>query len=492
MSTPESTPESTTTPPSAAELLALLRGSALFGDLTEGDLQGLVADARMRDVPDGGTLIEEGAPATGIYVVVNGELEVLRKAGDQDVPMAVRGPGEVIGEMSLLDGARRNATVRARTPATVLAIPRAALDETILDNPEALLTVLRTVVARLLSAEAHLVQHQKMAALGTMAAGLAHELNNPAGALQRSAGQLREAIVGWEPLAHDLGAAHLDDSGVRIDAIRRQLAERSDTLAWLDPLARSDQEQAVQGWLERLGVDEAWKLAPRLVDGGWSVPLLEQSVSGLTPADAGVVLRWLAEGQTVFNLLQEVSHAARSISEIVGAVKTYTRLDEAPIQEVDIHAGLDVVLSLMRHKLRGINVRREYAANLPKITANATELNQVWTNLIDNAVDAMQQAGNLTVGTGTRPLDLTLRTTQAADGESILVEVIDSGPGIPPESCKRLFEPFFTTKPAGQGVGLGLSITYSIIRRHGGDITVDSFPGRTAFAVSIPVRSAVT
>jgi signal transduction histidine kinase len=486
------TTDNTITATTPEEMLGLLRGSTLFGDLAEGDLRSLLQDANVRQVPDGGTLIEEGAPATGIYVVVNGELEILRKAGENDVSMAVRGPGEVIGEMSLLDGARRNASVRARTDATVLSIPRSALDETVLDNPEALLTVLRTVVSRLLSAEAHLVQHQKMAALGTMAAGLAHELNNPAGALQRSAGQLRDAIADWEPLASDLGATGLDTSEGRVDVIRRQLGERGAEMIWLNPLERSDREQEVQTWLEGLGVADAWKLAPRLVDGGWGVATLEHAVRGLTPADAGVVLRWLSEGQMVYNLLQEVITAARAISEIVGAVKSYTRLDQAPIQEVDVHEGLDVVLSLMRHKLRGVTVRREYATGLPRVTANATELNQVWTNLIDNALDALASDENLTVGTAPKARDLTIRTALSVDGEAILVEVIDSGPGIPPEACKRIYEPFFTTKPPGQGVGLGLSITYSIIRRHGGDITVASQPGRTAFTVTIPVRSEVT
>jgi signal transduction histidine kinase len=263
-------------------------------------------------------------------------------------------------------------------------------------------------------------------------------------------------------------------------------------MVWLNPLERGDREQEVQRWLERIGVAEAWKLAPLLVDGGWGTATLERAMRGLPAGDATVLLRWLAEGQSVFRLLQEVSTAARAISEIVAAVKAYTRLDQAPVQEVDVHEGLDVALSLLRHKLRGVIVQREYTTGLPRITASATELNQVWTNLIDNAVDALGGQGHLTIRTApVGSSDLTHGTAPAGIREAILVEVIDSGPGIPPEVCKRLFEPFFTTKPPGQGVGLGLSITYSIVRRHGGDITVDSRPGRTSFAVSIPVRSEV-
>jgi signal transduction histidine kinase len=457
-------------------LRTLLRDLPLFGHLGDDDLDRLVDDSALQTLQAGQVLIEEGDPATTAYVVVEGELEILRRTGGRDVPLGVRAAGEIVGEMSMLTGDRRNATVRAHTPARVLPITRAALDGILASNPAAALALLRLVMQRLKGAEAQLVGHQKMAALGTLAAGLAHELNNPAAALARGAEQLRAAVIDWEQRAEALGAMTLGSTERgTLDVLRGEMHTRAAEVALLDPLARGDRERAVQRRLEAAGFADAWQLSPLLVDAGWDVESIAALEARFAPEHRSIILWWLALGQNVLRLLHELSTSAGAISAIVTAVKGYTRLDQAPVQEVDVHEGIEQSLTILRHKLRDVGVARQYAANLSRITAYAGELNQVWTNLIDNAADAMNGHGELSIRT-------------ARDGDWVVVEIGDTGPGIPPQVQARIFEPFYTTKPPGQGTGLGLSITYSIVRKHGGDIQFDSRPGRTRAIVRLPAR----
>jgi signal transduction histidine kinase len=244
----------------------------------------------------------------------------------------------------------------------------------------------------------------------------------------------------------------------------------------LDPLARSDRESDMQAWLEGIGIDEGWELAPALVASGWELESLRKLAPAFDPETLVLVVRWLAAGCAVYSLLNETHMGAERISEIVKSVKAYSYLDQAPIQEVDVHEGLENTLVILRHKTKeGIHITRDYAPDLPHIEAYGSELNQVWTNIIDNAVDAMNGQG-----------ELTLRT-RANDGK-VTVEIEDTGPGIPKEIQQRIFEPFFTTKPPGQGTGLGLHISYTIVNKHYGQLRVESQPGRTAFQVTLPLQ----
>jgi signal transduction histidine kinase len=295
-------------------------------------------------------------------------------------------------------------------------------------------------------------------------------LNNPASALQRSASALCDAVSAWERQS-----ATLDADEIRsLDGIRAELAARARDPRWIEPLARDALEREVAGWLATQSVDGGWKLAPLLVDAGWDSASLGQQISDTDPSHRPSLLTWLASGQQVHTLLHELTTSATTISQIVAGVKSYTRLDESPVQTVDINAGIDQALAMLRYKLRGISISRDIPAELPTIEANAVELNQVWTNLLDNAADALD-------GTG----EITIRTT--LDGDRIVVEISDTGPGIADDARPRLFEPFFSTKPPGKGLGLGLSISWSIIRRHDGELLVDSQPGRTTFTVRLPV-----
>ncbi len=457
--------------------IEFLRQLPLFAGLSESDLEWLFENASPVSVRQGELLIEEGSPGDSLYIVLDGEFQITKRSGPQDIAIDVREAGTVIGEMSLLDHAPRSASVRATRDSRLIMIHEDVFQRLLSTSPTAALAILDTVTTRLRQNEALLHQSEKMAALGTLSAGLAHELNNPAAAARRAAIQLREALAAWEAATLRLDACSFDQAqSKRVTALREEIVKRASVPDDLDPLARSDRESDTQVWLEDHHIDQSWELAPMLVSFGWDVEALDDLAATFSPTDLAAVCNWLGVGGTVYALLDEVGKSAERISEIVKSVKLYSYLDQAPIQEVDVHEGLENTLVILRHKLKkGINVTREYARDLPRIEVYASELNQVWTNIIDNAIDAMDGQG-----------EIVLRTY--AQGEHVAVEIQDNGPGIPPKVQSRIFEPFFTTKPPGVGTGLGLNITYNIVQKHLGQIKVTSQPGATRFQVILPVR----
>jgi signal transduction histidine kinase len=371
----------------------------------------------------------------------------------------------------------RKATIQARTAAKLLKIDSADFAEVLKHSSTAAIAILRTIAGRVREMEAELSLNQKMAALGTLSAGLAHELNNPSAALRRAADQLRDAFERWKALGAEMGSLTLTrEEREIIDRLLATAGSRSQESQRFDPLARVDAEEEIERWLEGCSVERPWELAALLVDAGLDESDLTPLRSGVPSEHLSTILWWTATGGVIVGLLAELAASAGSISDIVAAVKSYTHLDQAPVQEIDVHAGIDQTLMILRHELRQVRVRREYAPDLPRITAWASELNQVWTNLITNAVDAMQGAG-----------ELTIRTHH--EGNWVIVEIEDSGPGIPLEIQPRLFEPFFTTKGPGRGTGLGLHISYNIVtQKHHGTLRVTSQPGRTTFEVSLPTE----
>jgi signal transduction histidine kinase len=454
-----------------------MRRLPLFANLTEEDLQRLYEMAREITVPAGQRVITEGERGDSVFVIIDGELEVSKRQGGRDVVLAVRGPGEFLGEMSLLEQAPRSASVRTLRESQLLVVSYAAFQTLLTCSPSAPLSMLKTVMERLRSTETSLIQNEKMAALGTLAAGLAHELNNPAAAIRRSSAHLRETLDSLEGLTTELGAISLDAH--QIDHLRglREEAATCDPFTLSDPLACSDRESELQDWLEDQQIDQAWEIAPALVAAGYSRDAIGGLTEHFTSEALSVVIRWLSAGASAKTLLDEVGKSAETISEIVKAVKNYSYLDQAPIQEVDVRETLETTLVILRHKLKaGVQITRDYAPDLPRIDAYGSELNQVWTNLIDNAVDAMQGAG-----------ELLLRAFPKDD--HVVVEIRDTGPGIPEDIQARIFDPFFTTKPPGSGTGLGLHIAYNIIvNKHHGQISVISQPGQTCFQVILPLH----
>lgn len=453
----------------------LLRRLPLLAGLAEPDLEQLYAQAQVLKLPPGHLLIKEGEPGDALYILLNGKLEVSKYAASQDVKVDVRQPGEVVGEMSLLDNAPRQASVRAITETEVLMISKEMFERVLKSNSTATLAILRTVMLRLRQNEALLHEKEKMAGLGTLAAGLAHELNNPAAAVRRATAQLRELLLKWQRAMSALDALDLDEHQQQhVNELRTEMARHGVEPVELDPLARSDQEGEVEQWLDAHGVENAWDLAPTLVGFGWEVKDFDHLSEHFAPAQIAVLAESLGTGSAVYSLLDEVAKGAERISEIVKAVKTYSYLDRAPVQAVDVHEGLDNTLVILRHKLKNnIHVVRDYAPDLPKIEAYAGELNQVWTNILDNAADALGGQGEIRI------------STSLEDGH-VVVALADNGPGVPPDIQKRVFEPFFTTKPPGVGTGLGLNIAYNIVHKHYGEIQLESRPGQTVFRVKLP------
>lgn len=452
----------------------------LFEHFAESDVNHLLVDTKIIELDSGDVLINEGAPASAAFFILEGELDILRRVGGQDVTIATRPRGEMIGEMGLLIGEPRSATVRARVHTKVLEISYERLHETLLSNPEAMFLLLRTVVARLKHTESSLVHYQKLAGLGTLAAGLAHELNNPAAAVIRSASQLQDALLSWERQSEALGALTLTENEREyLEHVRNTVHEGMNENQFADALARGDEEQAIQEWLQALGISDSWPLATSLVDAGNTLDDLREIEQRVSAQHLEPVLRWIAAGKSVFLILRELRGSGRSISDIVAGVKSYTHLDQAPVQDVDIHEGIDQTLAILRHKLRGVQVKRDYAEGLPKIAAFASELNQVWTNLIDNAADAIDGQGEISIRTG-------------VEEKQIVVEISDTGPEMPQEVQQHLFEPFYTTKPLGKGTGLGLSISYNIVQKHQGVIEFQSGPKRTTFIVRLPIEGMLS
>ncbi len=454
-----------------------LRAIPLFADLPDEEVQLLSAAATEVPLGEGEVLFEEGAFGDSAYVILEGEIEIITQAKGREVLLAVRRQDEVIGEMALLRAEPRSATARARVPALLLRIPKKELDTLLDTSAQATKALFRVLLERWQSTESRLRQSERMAQLGTLTAGLAHELNNPAAAVERSAGRIREFV---DRFAQDLVA--MATAGIPHGTVADlvELFDQPFERSSLDALARSDLELDVEDWLTDHGVPTPWDLAPDLVEAGVDADRLA-ALSDRFGEHAPTVLPVFALQRRGAGLIHEVEVGASRLSAIVKALKGYAYLDQAPIQEITITDGIEDTLLILAPKLRDVEIVRRYG-DIGTIEAYGSELNQVWTNLLDNAADAV----HMTDG----PHRITIRT-HAEDGWAI-VEIEDNGPGIPPDIQHRVFDSFFTTKEPGKGTGLGLDISYAIIAdKHGGDLSFDSEPGRTTFRVRLPCNTPV-
>jgi signal transduction histidine kinase len=336
--------------------------------------------------------------------------------------------------------------------------------------------LLRVLAYRARQADSHIVQEEKLAALGKMAAGLAHELNNPAVAARRSAKLMLELVLETPVRMANADPNFSDQERQSLISYAKFITDCPICVAHPDPLALSDREDALRDWLEEIHISRADEIAPALAEAGFSVEMLRDWAQKANRNLAKGIC-WLEVVTRLTAMARDIESSTNRIAELVAALKEYSYMDQARFQEIDVHQGLENTLKIMNHKLKkGVSVKKDYDVNVPKVCAYPGELNQVWTNLIDNAIDAMDGVGTLILRT---------RSTPGA----VTVEVIDTGKGIPEDIKRRIFEPFFTTKPQGVGTGLGLDITYRVVVfRHGGHIRVRSKPGETCFEVELPVQ----
>jgi signal transduction histidine kinase len=455
---------------------AELRALALFDGITDEAIAELMADAEEVPFDSGDRLWKEGDPAASWWVLLDGGIDLVRRVGREDTVLGrFDAPGRWAGGFQAWDDdGTYLASGRGRGPGRVMRVPASALRR-LLEGVPLASHIIDGLFHTARNIESGAREREALVALGTLAAGLAHELNNPASAAVRAVDSLEQASSRLlDSLRRLSEAAITADQFGALDALRSEL----DPLApRRDALALADQEDAISDWLDANGVADGWTLAPPLAAAGADPDWCRRMLEALGPAlDPG--LGWVASAVQMTTLQSEVKESTQRISNLVSAVKSYSQLDRASVQEIDVREGIDSTLVMLEHRMGdGIVVELQYAEDTPRIRAIAAELNQVWTNLIDNAVDAMDGQGRLVIAT-------------RADGDSVVVEITDSGAGMPPEVQAKAFKPFFTTKDVGKGTGLGLDISRRIVvERHGGDIAVDSVPGRTTFRVRLPVTS---
>jgi len=450
-----------------------VHSSPLFANLSDDQL-GCLDGGEIIEVPAGALLVSEGERNGFFAVILEGEVRATRMYDRQSILLGVNKAGGFLGETMLLLDIPWVAALRVSKPARFFRLDEEGFWRMMSTCPSVAREIFRSASNRMRNLEGYTQQREKLVSLGTMAAGLAHELNNPAAAARRAAAHLQQTTDKLQSLLCCLGESlehehwqHLLDAAE--DAAARKLPE-------LDHLARSDGAETVAAWLHTHGLTSAWDLAPTFVHVGLDVAWLDELAARLPPASQANALGWLEARLRLKSLISEVEQSTGRIAELVKAVKSYSYMDQSPMQEVDIHEGIESTLTMLGHKLKNVTLVRAFDRSVPRIAAYGSELNQVWTNLIDNAIAAVNGTGKICVGT-------------SLEDNQLVVEIVDNGAGIPPEVQSRMFEPFFTTKTVGTGTGLGLVISNRIVGdRHGGEIEFESRPGETRFKVRLPIN----
>jgi signal transduction histidine kinase len=464
-------------------LASELGATFLFESLSTEQLEALAALGSEVKYDAGQTIFEQGHAAEYLWVLLAGEMRLERVVAGQRVMIAtVARPGTYAGGLQALAGSTEatgyRGTARAVEPSRFFQLPSADFGHLLGEWSPVAKHFLDGYIQRFEDLQGVLRQREKLISLGGMAAGLAHEVNNPAAAALRATSDLRGSVEQLEDALRWTA-----ESGLSAEGASRVLELRSSMKGAARPSVRSAIEQAnledeLGTWLEEHSVDDPWQVATSVASAGLDTAWLEESARRLAPDELGPGLSWIAASVTANSLLDQVEEALGRIARLVSAMKEYSYVDRAFEQDLDIHDGIEKTLLVLGHKLQSVEIVRDYDAHLPTIQANGAELNQVWTNLLDNAIDAIDGSGPIIIRT-------------RAEEPWVLAEVEDHGPGIPEETRARIFDPFFTTKDVGKGTGLGLDIVRRIVvEGHHGDVQVNSEPGCTIFTVRLPMTQA--
>ncbi len=460
-----------------------LRTLFLFEKLTEDQLQWLCERGHV-ELIEPGPLYAEGAPATCFYILLEGTVVMSRRVGSDDIETGRTSMrGAYSGAFMAYLGDRMpqvyNNSVKVTEPSRFFVLDASVFAELMHEWFPMAVHLLEGLFYGNKNAQQAIGQRERLLALGSLSAGLTHELNNPAAAAVRATASLRERVAGMRHKLGMIAGGRWDRTTLEtLIRLQEEAADRVPKAQALSPMEASDREDVITDWLDDHSVRDGWDMAPTLVAAGLDVAWLEHVSVTVDRAMLESALRWLNYTVETELLMNEIEDSTTRISTLVGAAKQYSQLDRAPYQVVNVHELLDSTLMMLSGKIPpGIEVVKDYDLSLPSIPAYAGELNQVWTNLIDNAVSAMHGSGTLTVRTG-------------MDREQVFVDFCDTGPGVPPEIRDRIFEPFFTTKPVGEGTGLGLDISWRIVvNKHHGDLSLQSSPGDTRFRVRLPITA---
>ena len=459
-----------------------LRTLFLFEKLTDEQLARLCREGHVETF-ESGQVFAEGDPASNLYILIEGAVVTSRRVGEDDVEVGRTSQrGVYSGAYTAYLGDRvpqvYQNSMRVTEPSRFFVLGAECFAQIMGEWFPMAVHLLEGLFIGGQKSREVVGQRERLLALGSLTAGLTHELNNPAAAAVRATAALRERVAAMRGKLRLIAGGKFEPSTLEaIIELQQRAAEQVAKAPKLDPLQTSDREDELSDWLEDHGCRDAWQIAPVFVQGGIDAEWLERVVATVGQQMLEPTLRWLSYTVDTELLMDEIEDSTTRVSTLVGAAKQYSQLDRAPFQVVDVRDLLSSTVLMLSAKLKGITVNKQYDPDLPKIPAYAGELNQVWTNLIDNAAQAMH-------GTGT----LTIRT--AREDDCVLVEIGDTGPGIPQAIQKRIFEPFFTTKPVGEGTGLGLDIAWRIVvNKHHGDLRVESVPGDTRFQVRLPIQA---
>jgi signal transduction histidine kinase len=485
----QSTQLDTPTPaPLSDDAVARLRKVSILADVPESELHCL-RDAREVQVGSGDFLARQGDPAHAFWILLTGAIRIYHTHSDgREEVIGVAAAGTAFGELPLLSGTPYAASIRAAEPSDLLQFEEQQFWDLLTNCPTVRQAILGNMASRFQRMQSMMIQSEKMASLGTLAAGLMHELNNPGAAAVRAASQLRENLLRMHRLTAKFSKSHLSEEQKQCMFDMQEHALSQPRPISMNSLEQSDAEEALAEWMENASVEDAWKLAPTMVSIGITSTDLECAREEFPAPVFSDALNWLEALVSSMALVSTIEESIGRVSDLVKAVKSYAYEGKGQKQSVDVNESIHATLVILAHKFREkqISLEKDFAPNLPPLECECSGLNQVWTNLLDNSIDAVPPNGHIRIRTWSEEVPADSASPNPAPRQYLCVSIADDGAGIPLESQPRIFDPFYTTKEVGVGTGLGLGIVQRIVEQYAGTVTFSSIPGNTEFRIRLP------